>query len=135
MHIVGLTGGIACGKTTVASTFREEGLAVIDLDAISRQATKTGHWGYRRVVRAFGRGILTTDASGEVRLHTAEHRRTPFLLLRLSLSLSLSLSRRADVPKSVVQILRRPSTGRSSRTSCSATGPFSRSLTMRPICP
>ena len=91
MHIVGLTGGIACGKTTVASTFREEGLAVIDLDAISRQATKTGHWGYRRVVRAFGRGILTTDASGEVRLHTAEHRRTPFLLLRLSLSLSLSL--------------------------------------------
>ena len=89
MHIVGLTGGIACGKTTVASTFREEGLAVIDLDAISRQATKTGHWGYRRVVRAFGRGILTTDASGKVRLHTAEHRRTPFLLLRLSLSLSL----------------------------------------------
>ena len=88
MHIVGLTGGIACGKTTVASTFREEGLAVIDLDAISRQATKTGHWGYRRVVRAFGRGILTTDASGKVRLHTAEHRRTPLLSLSLSLSLS-----------------------------------------------
>ena len=52
-----------------------------------------------------------------------------------SLSLSLSLSRRADVSKSVVHILRRPSTGRSSRTSCSATGPFSRSLTMRPTCP
>ena len=86
MHIVGLTGGIACGKTTVASTFREEGLAVIDLDAISRQATKTGHWGYRRVVRAFGRGILATDASGKVRLHTAEHRRTPLLSLSLSLS-------------------------------------------------
>jgi len=66
MHIVGLTGGIACGKTTVAAVFRREGLRVIDLDEISRDATKRGNWGYRRVVRTFGRDVLTTDEQGRV---------------------------------------------------------------------
>ncbi|QDZ25588.1 dephospho-CoA kinase [Chloropicon primus] len=68
MHIVGLTGGIACGKTTVAAVFRREGLRVIDLDEISRDATKRGNWGYRRVVRTFGRDVLTTDEQGRDQL-------------------------------------------------------------------
>jgi len=66
MHVVGLTGGIACGKSTVAGVFREENLSVIDLDDISRDSTKKGNWGYRRVLKAFGEGVLTEDGDGQI---------------------------------------------------------------------
>lgn len=55
MRLIGLTGGIACGKSTVSRELRERhGLAVVDADALAREATRPGRWGYRRVVRAFG---------------------------------------------------------------------------------
>ena len=42
MKIIALTGGIACGKTTLANMLRELGAPVIDADAISRSLTAPG---------------------------------------------------------------------------------------------
>ena len=64
MCILGLTGGIASGKSTVAEAFREEGLALIDLDAIAHKVTEKGRWGYKRIVKAFGRAaVLDSDGN------------------------------------------------------------------------
>jgi dephospho-CoA kinase len=57
MRIVGLTGNIAAGKTTVASTLAEAGLTVIDCDALAHASAAPGAWGYRRVLAAFGPGV------------------------------------------------------------------------------
>jgi len=62
MHIVGLTGGIASGKSTVAKVFEEAaGLRVVDLDKIAHEVTAKGRWGHRRVVAAFGPSVLRED--------------------------------------------------------------------------
>lgn len=62
MRIVGLSGGIACGKSTVARILREqEGVEVIDCDALSRATQRKGRWGYRRVVGAFGLQVVRAD--------------------------------------------------------------------------
>jgi dephospho-CoA kinase len=61
---VGLTGGIACGKTHVARRLAAHGLHVIDLDAVAHEVTAPGGAAYDDVVRAFGRGIL--DAAGAI---------------------------------------------------------------------
>ena len=63
MRILGLTGGIASGKSTVAEAFREEGLKVIDLDAIAHKVTEKGRWGFRRIVKAFGRDVLDSEGN------------------------------------------------------------------------
>ena len=62
MKIVGLTGGIACGKSTVSNLLRELGVPVIDADRVARQVVAPGTGGYRAVVRAFGEGI--TESPG-----------------------------------------------------------------------
>jgi dephospho-CoA kinase len=58
---VGLTGGIACGKSTVASLFAEIGVPVIDLDVIARQVVEPGSPGLMAVVAGFGDGVLGLD--------------------------------------------------------------------------
>ena len=55
---VGLTGGIASGKTTVASTFRRLGAVIIDADAIAHDLLASGGSAYEAVVSRFGDGIL-----------------------------------------------------------------------------
>ena len=55
---VGLTGGLACGKTTVARMFSERGLSVIEADTIAHKLMRPGEEVYYEVVRAFGEGIL-----------------------------------------------------------------------------
>jgi dephospho-CoA kinase len=60
---VGLTGGIACGKSTVARHFASWGAEVIDADLLARRLVEPGAAGYEPVVRAFGSGILATDGS------------------------------------------------------------------------
>lgn len=62
MRIVGLTGNIAAGKSTVAAVLAEAGLPLIDCDALAHESAAPGKWGYRRLVRAFGRSI-TLDPS------------------------------------------------------------------------
>lgn len=62
---VGLTGGIATGKSTVARILEDRlGIPVINSDQIARDVVKKGQIGYKHVVEAFGDGIL--DSSGEI---------------------------------------------------------------------
>lgn len=61
--LFGLTGGIASGKSTVAARFREQGLPVIDADALAREVVAPGTDGLAEVVRAFGPEVLLADGS------------------------------------------------------------------------
>jgi hypothetical protein len=100
MKIVGLTGGIATGKSLATTAFRRSGVPVIDCDEIARAVTdkvsdacevhsgKTGdsvasglglirecplqnRWGYRRVLKAFGTEILTENGDPSARTGNA----------------------------------------------------------------
>ncbi|HEY6843008.1 MAG TPA: dephospho-CoA kinase [Thermoanaerobaculia bacterium] len=61
---VGLTGGIASGKTTVARTLAGLGCVAIDADEVVRRLYRRGEAGYEALVHAYGRDILTSD--GEI---------------------------------------------------------------------
>jgi dephospho-CoA kinase len=58
VHLFGLTGGIASGKSTVAARFRGRGLPVIDADGLAREVVAPGTDGLRALVDAFGAGVL-----------------------------------------------------------------------------
>ena len=58
---VGLTGGIASGKSTVSALLRELGAVVIDSDRLARDAVALGTPGLAAVVEAFGPEVLTAD--------------------------------------------------------------------------
>ncbi|HLW59828.1 MAG TPA: dephospho-CoA kinase [bacterium] len=60
---IGLTGGIASGKSLVARLFRELGAAVVDADAIAREVVAPGGPAYDGVVRTFGQGIVRPDGT------------------------------------------------------------------------
>ena len=60
---IGLTGGIASGKSTVAGLFRAWGAYVADADEISRHALDPGTDCYEKTVAAFGRDILFSDGT------------------------------------------------------------------------
>ena len=60
--VVGLTGGIASGKSAVAREFAVRGVHVADADVAAREAVAAGSAGLAEVVAAFGAGVL--DASG-----------------------------------------------------------------------
>ncbi|MFH1651980.1 MAG: dephospho-CoA kinase [Chloroflexota bacterium] len=64
MRIIGLTGGIGTGKSTVARFLEEMGARVIDADRVGHEALKSGGEVFRQVVAAFGEGILGED--GEI---------------------------------------------------------------------
>lgn len=61
MLCVGLTGGIATGKTAVVAMLRELGCRVLEADKIAHQTIEPDGPAYEEVVREFGRGILTTE--------------------------------------------------------------------------
>jgi dephospho-CoA kinase len=61
---IGLTGGIASGKSTVTRRFTELGVPVIDADVASRRVVEPGARGLDQVVRRFGPGVL--DARGNL---------------------------------------------------------------------
>ncbi len=63
MKWIGLTGGIATGKSTVAKILRDQGLPVIDADSLAREVVAPGSAGLAAVVAAFGPGVLTSDKS------------------------------------------------------------------------
>jgi dephospho-CoA kinase len=58
---VGLTGGIGCGKSTVAAALRELGVPVFDADAFVHEMLKAGQPAYAEIVREFGNDILSRD--------------------------------------------------------------------------
>jgi dephospho-CoA kinase len=59
--LVGLTGGIGSGKSTVARLLERRGAAVIDADQLAREAVTKGTPGFDRVVEAFGPGVVSPD--------------------------------------------------------------------------
>ena len=64
MRLVGLTGGIASGKSAAADAFAQRGIAVVDTDRIARQVVEPGTPGLAALVREFGPDIL--DAQGRL---------------------------------------------------------------------
>lgn len=63
--VYGLTGGIACGKSTVARMFRGHGVGVVDADLLAREIVLPGTDGLREIVATFGDDLL--DEHGELR--------------------------------------------------------------------
>jgi dephospho-CoA kinase len=61
MHVIGLTGGIACGKTTVAQLFVSHNIPVVDADQVARDVVLPGTDGLAAVVQRFGTSVLTTE--------------------------------------------------------------------------
>ncbi|MBQ7567544.1 dephospho-CoA kinase [bacterium] len=58
MYIIGLTGGIACGKSAVSSRLQERGLPVIDADEVAHELTAPGQPLLEKIADAFGDGVL-----------------------------------------------------------------------------
>ena len=78
--IIGLTGGIASGKSTIANMLKNEGITVIDADVESRLAVEQGEEAYDHIVNHFGKSILLEDGSinraklGEIIFNNKEER-------------------------------------------------------------
>lgn len=80
IHVFGLTGGLASGKSTVAARFRARGLPVIDADLLAREVVEPGTSGLAAVVEAFGGEVLAPDGSldraklGDIVFHDRDKR-------------------------------------------------------------
>jgi dephospho-CoA kinase len=61
MLLIGLTGNIGSGKTTVAQLFSERGATIIDADILARRAVEVGTPAYDRIVKRWGTSILAPD--------------------------------------------------------------------------
>jgi len=81
MLIVGLTGGIASGKSTIADMFKGEGAYIIDIDMISRDVVKPGKPAWQDVIHIFGKEVLNEDQTlnrkkvGDIVFSDAEKRK------------------------------------------------------------
>jgi dephospho-CoA kinase len=79
--VVGLTGSIASGKSTVSNMFREKGVTVIDADVEARLAVEPGEPAYKEIIESFGKDVLLEDGSinraklGSIIFNDAEKRR------------------------------------------------------------
>jgi dephospho-CoA kinase len=60
---VGLTGGIGCGKTTIAGLFEKHAVPVIDADQIAHQLVAKGQAALARIAQEFGAGVLNGDGT------------------------------------------------------------------------
>ena len=82
MFIVGLTGGIGSGKSTVCQLFAEQGVPIIDTDLIAHQLVAPGQAALAKIIAAFGHRIVTSDGEldrprlRELVFHHAEKRET-----------------------------------------------------------
>lgn len=61
MRVIGLTGGIASGKTTIAEVLAKEGGVILDADLIARDVVEPGTPGLEAIVREFGPEVLTAE--------------------------------------------------------------------------
>ena len=62
-YILGLTGGIATGKSTVSRYFSDKGFAVVDADVVARRVVEPGTEGLANIVAHFGTEIIQTDGT------------------------------------------------------------------------
>ncbi len=60
MKWIGLTGGIATGKSTVAAILRDLGRPVVDADVLAREVVRPGSPGLSEIIKTFGEGMLTS---------------------------------------------------------------------------
>jgi dephospho-CoA kinase len=65
MHVFGLTGGIASGKSAVAARFRERGLPIVDADALSRDVALPGSEAVALIAKEFGPEFVAEDGTLE----------------------------------------------------------------------
>jgi dephospho-CoA kinase len=63
MFVIGITGNIGSGKSTVAGFLRELGAEVIDADEVGHSVYLPGSEGWKAVVEAFGRGVVASDGT------------------------------------------------------------------------
>ena len=81
MFKIGLTGGIASGKSTVLTYFKDKGIPYIDADIVAREVVEPGTEGLEAIVDAFGSNVLHDDgtlnreALGSIVFHNEEKRR------------------------------------------------------------
>lgn len=61
MILIGLTGGVATGKSTVAKMFKQCGAIIIDADELAREVVLPGKPAWRGIVRQFGKSVLNAD--------------------------------------------------------------------------
>ncbi len=83
MILVGLTGGLASGKTTIANLFQECGAFVIQADQLARTVVAPGRIAWKEIVNTFGRRVLqadrTLDRGGLAELVFQDHRKLSVL--------------------------------------------------------
>jgi dephospho-CoA kinase len=78
MLVIGLTGGIGSGKSTVSNMLRELGAVIIDADVIARQVVRPGEPAWQELQERFGREIIRPDGSldrrrlGEIAFHNSQ---------------------------------------------------------------
>lgn len=109
---IGLTGGIGCGKSTVAELFAEHGAGIIDTDAIARDLTQSGGAAIAAIRAAFGgdyltaggaldrakmRALIFSDAAAKQRLELILH---PLILEQAK----TQLSRLQDKPYVIIAV-------------------------------
>jgi dephospho-CoA kinase len=81
MILVGLTGGVATGKSTVAKMFKRCGAILIDADKLAREVVKPGKLAWRAIVKQFGKTVLNQNRSldrqalGSIVFHNPKKRR------------------------------------------------------------
>ena len=63
MIVIGLTGGIASGKSTAAEQLRKNGAHVIDADRVGHRVYEPGSLGFQKVVNEFGHDLVNTDGT------------------------------------------------------------------------
>ena len=66
MKRLGITGGIASGKSVVAGMLRELGFRVIDADALGHEVMEPGTRAYEEIVADFGASVVGANGSGSI---------------------------------------------------------------------
>ncbi len=84
VKVIGLTGGIASGKSTVAQHLQERGLVVLDADRLGHQAYLPDTPAYRKVVETFGSEVIAEDRSIDRRVLGSKVFGDPDALKRLT---------------------------------------------------
>ena len=63
MQLIGLTGGIASGKSTIARRLAERGAVVVDADRIAREVVEPGQPALQAIAERFGQGVIAADGT------------------------------------------------------------------------
>ena len=79
-RVIGITGGIASGKSSVSTFIKELGFSVIDADVVARQVVEPGEEAYDEIVKEFGESILMPEGDinraklGDIIFHNEDKR-------------------------------------------------------------